>query len=315
MSSDPDYDEFGLFHENAKEWGLKLDGPPEVHRVDVEVAPNQRLSALLWGTRTPELVLLHGGGQNAHTWDTLCLALGRPVIAVDLPGHGHSSWRDDRDYWPWSNADAVATLLDKLQIRPLAIIGMSLGGLTAIRLASVRPDLASSVVIVDVTPAVHSRAIEMTLEERGSTALVGGPKIYDSFDEMLEATVALTPNRPRSAVRRGVLHNSMPLGDGRWRWRYDIGGQAARRDDEPQPQARSFLELWSDVDSLLQPALLVRGGDSKFVLDEHEDEFHRRKPDLKVAVVPNAGHAIQSDQPLELRALLDGFIFGNDSKL
>ena len=42
--------------------------------------------------RRPNSVLLHGGGQNAHTWDTVALALDRPLLAVDLPGHGHSDW-------------------------------------------------------------------------------------------------------------------------------------------------------------------------------------------------------------------------------
>ena len=84
------YDEFGLFHENAAEYGLPYDGPPEVRRVDVEVSPGRAVSSLLWGNGPPELVLVHGGAQNAHTWDTVALALGRPLLAVDLPGHGHS---------------------------------------------------------------------------------------------------------------------------------------------------------------------------------------------------------------------------------
>ena len=81
------YDEFGLFHENAEEFGLPHDGPPVVRRAAVEVAPGRRLSALVWGDAPPELVLLHGGAQNAHTWDTVAMALGRPLVAIDLPGH------------------------------------------------------------------------------------------------------------------------------------------------------------------------------------------------------------------------------------
>ena len=38
--------------------------------------------------------------MNAHTWDTVALALDRPLVAFDLPGHGHSSWRDDSTYSP-----------------------------------------------------------------------------------------------------------------------------------------------------------------------------------------------------------------------
>ena len=85
-----EYDEFGLFHENAAEFGLPYDGPPVVRRETVPLEPGRNLSALVWGGTDPELVLVHGGAQNAHTWDTMAMALGRPLIAVDLPGHGHS---------------------------------------------------------------------------------------------------------------------------------------------------------------------------------------------------------------------------------
>ena len=90
----------GLFHENADEVGLPWPGPPTVARRNVAVDGTRRVSALVWGSLPPEVVLLHGGAQNAHTWDTVALAFGRPLVAIDLPGHGHSDWRDDHGYWP-----------------------------------------------------------------------------------------------------------------------------------------------------------------------------------------------------------------------
>ena len=89
------YDEFSLFSENAQEFGIEWRGDPQVARVAVDVGGGQQISALVWGDADPELVLIHGGAQNAHTWDTVALALDRPLVALDLPGHGHSSHRDD----------------------------------------------------------------------------------------------------------------------------------------------------------------------------------------------------------------------------
>ena len=113
----PHYDEFSLFHENAGEVGIPLHAPPVVQRAFVEVAAGRKVSALVWGQSSPELVFLHGGGQNAHTWDTVALALDRPLLAIDLPGHGHSDWPEDS---PWLNpgdmADDVAEIIGRRDV-------------------------------------------------------------------------------------------------------------------------------------------------------------------------------------------------------
>ena len=299
-----DYDEFGLLHENAAEWGLPFD-TPMVARRQVEVAPGQALSAIVWGKGEPEVVFLHGGGQNAHTWDTVALALGRPAVAVDLPGHGRSYRRGDRNYGPWWNTEALEVALPELAPNAALVVGMSLGGATTIRLAAVRPDLARTAVIVDVTPQVNDPTRPLTTQERGSVALIGGPPTYESFEAMAEATIALSPLRPAAAVRRGVRHNSYRLPDGTWRWRYDLFGER----DPSAGNWGDFVPLWSDVSRITVPTMLVRGGASKFVTDDDVAEMRRRLPTLRVEVVDGAGHAVQSDRPLELVRLIEDFAF------
>jgi len=302
--TEPDeYDEFGMLSQNADEAGLVLGREPAVTRRSFPVPGGQALSAIAWGEAEPELVLLHGGGQNAHTWDTVVLALGRPVLAVDLPGHGHSDRRPDRDYGPWRNAEAVASVMDQAAAGAAGVVGMSLGGVTTIRLAAARPDLVRRAVIVDVTPQVQDPTRSMSRAERGAVALVAGPPAYDSFALMVEAAVAASPRRPRTAVERGVRHNSRRLADGRWTWRYDLFGE------RPAGLA-DFAPLWQDVSAITAPVMLVTGGDSRFVRDDDVAQFRSRMPGLRTEVVPDAGHAIQSDQPLALARLIERFVFG-----
>ena len=85
------YDEFSMFHENASEYGIAYTAPPVVSREFISVDGTRKLSALKWGTGSPRLVFLHGGAQNAHTWDTVALALDVPLLCIDLPGHGRSA--------------------------------------------------------------------------------------------------------------------------------------------------------------------------------------------------------------------------------
>ena len=261
-----DYDEFGMLGDNAAEAGLALSTIPPVTRTSTTLADGQTVSALAWGDAQPELVLLHGGGQNAHTWDTVALALGRPLLAVDLPGHGHSGRRQDRDYGPWRNAEAVAAVIDQAAPAARAVVGMSLGGATLIRLAATRPDLVRRAVIVVVTPNSGVRSRAMSQAERGAVALVSGPPSYDSFEAMAAAAVAASPGRPRSAVERGVRHNARRLPDGRWTWRYDLFGE--------RPAAvADHTALWPDVSAITVPVLLVLGADSQFTGEEDVAEF------------------------------------------
>jgi pimeloyl-ACP methyl ester carboxylesterase len=296
MPSPPVYDEFALFHENAAEFGIPWTAPPVVRRVEVETTGGT-ISALAWGTGSPQLVLVHGGAQNAHTWDTVALALDLPLLAIDLPGHGHSAHRDDHAYWPAENAVALEQAVRVLAPDALAVVGMSLGGLTALALADRAPDLVRRLVLVDVTPGVNRE------KSSAIAQFIDGPEYFESFDEILHRTIQFNPTRRESSLRRGVLHNAIEAGDGRWRWRYDLPRRGSGAGDDGQVMP-GLDDLWNAIEKLEAPFLLVRGGTSPVVDDEDVAEVLRRNPTARIVVVDGAGHSIQGDKPLELAGIL-----------
>lgn len=283
-------DEFALLPENAADAGVAPPLPP-VDRVELGT-----VSALTWGQGPAEVVFLHGGGQNAHTWDTVVLGLGLPAVAVDLPGHGRSAWRSDGDYGPKLNADTLRPVLRELAPRPRLVVGMSLGGLTALRVAATEPVLVPELVLVDVTPSAPERHTQMTKAQLGAVALVQGERIFPSFAAMIDEAHAAAPHRSRESLRRGVFHNAKQLDDGSWSWRYD----SFRKSD-------GFEGLWEDVPAITMPTTLVRGANSYFVNDDDARQFAREAPGFRdTIVVPDAGHSVQGDQPRALtRILLD----------
>jgi pimeloyl-ACP methyl ester carboxylesterase len=293
----PTYDEFGLFHQNAEEFGIELRDPPVVRRVAVDVGGGSQISALQWGGDAPELVLLHGGAQNAHTWDTVALALDRPLVALDLPGHGHSSHRDDHAYWPAGNAIAIEVAVRKLAPDAKVLVGMSLGGLTALALTDRAPDVVRSLVLVDVTPGVNRE------KSSAIAQFIDGPEYFGSFDEILERTVAFNPTRRESSLRRGILHNAIEAPDGRWRWRYDLPRRGSGEGDEGRIMP-GLDDLWEAVARVRVPFTLVRGSLSPVVDDDDVAELQRRNPNAVVEVVDDAGHSVQGDKPLELARIL-----------
>ena len=288
-----------MLADNASEVGLPFT-PPVVERRSIEVRPGQRVSALVWGDTEPDVVLIHGGAQNAHTWDTVALALGRPLVAIDLPGHGHSDWREDGAYAPVDNAEALAVAIAELAPKAAGVVGMSLGGMTTIVLAARHPELVRSAVIVDVTPGTDHAKAEPII------AFVDGPETFESFDEILQRTIEFNPTRTESSLRRGVLHNAYELPDGTWSWRYD---RLNRMRNDASDGKVDFADLWDDVSAITCPLMLVRGGTSGVVGDEDVEEWQRRQPKSEVIVVDGAGHSVQGDKPVELAAIIDRFVF------
>lgn len=297
------YDEFAYFADNATEYGVAYDGPPVVRRVEVAVSATRQLSALVWGDGPPEFALIHGGAQNAHTWDTVALALGRPLVAVDLPGHGHSDAAlvEPGEYRAESLARDVAVVIEQLAPDAKVVVGMSLGGLTSIALAARRPELVRKLVLVDITPGVNHEKAKAIVD------FVRGPATFPSFAELLARTIEHNPTRTESSLRRGILHNAVQLDDGSWMWRY-------RRHDDPltdDTDIDSSPRMWDALGSVGVPVLLVRGMRPQSVVDDADEaELLRRLPSARVERFAEAGHSVQGDMPVELAATLAEFANG-----
>jgi pimeloyl-ACP methyl ester carboxylesterase len=294
--SDNSYDEFSLFSENIAEWDLGV-AIPHVQRFFVAVDGLRQISGLRWGETTPELVFAHGGAQNAHTFDTVALALQRPLIALDLPGHGHSDPSPYGNSAITSHARDVARAMEQLVDGAVPLVGMSLGGLTSILVASERPDLVTTLVLVDITPGVNAD------KARHITNFVNGPATFEDFDELLARTVAHNPTRSVSSLRRGILHNAIQRSDGTWVWRHQQHGPAPL-------EAPPVSDLWERMGSLRVPVALIRGmATGSVVDDEDEAELRRLQPEATVVHIEGAGHSIQGDQPVLLARAIEEICF------
>ncbi len=294
-----EYDELGLFHENAEEWGLDLDAPLVVRRAAATLKDERSMSGLLWGDEPPRVVLLHGGAQNAHTYDTVALAMAQDLAALDLPGHGHSDGPASAGIDPASQADDIAAAITDLCAPPVALVGMSLGGLVALNVADRHPHLVERLILIDITPGVTG--------EKSShiTDFINGPPGFASFDDLLERTIAFNPTRSVTSLRRGILHNAVELDDGTWVWRW----ARHRALGDGKVSAPPASDLWGAVARLDVPLMLVRGMAAGSVVDDADEaRLLELQPTARIERVEGAGHSVQGDQPLVLAELLSSFI-------
>jgi pimeloyl-ACP methyl ester carboxylesterase len=291
-------DEFDLLHDDAAEFEVPWSGRPTVARVTVDPPDGDGpLSAIVWGDETPEVVLLHGGGLNAHTWDTFALASGRPALALDLPGHGDSPWREDGDYHPATIGHAVTDAISEAAPDAIAVVGQSLGGLTAIAVAQSRPDLVRRLVIVDVTPGVFAAGPDP--EDNQVRSFLAGPQVFASREEIVDRAREFGIGRSRSSVERGVYHNTRQREDGKWVFKHHLANGGAMFSTD-------FTALWEPLGSLEAPVLLVRASRG-FVTDAEVDELRQRLPAVEVVTL-ESGHNVQEDEPVQLAEVVESFL-------
>ncbi|CDO06774.1 alpha/beta hydrolase [Mycolicibacterium cosmeticum] len=244
-------------------------------------------------TDLPTVLLLHGGGQNRHSWKNTgqILALGpgkhagMHVVALDSRGHG------DSDRSPTANYSVETLCADTLQVlyqigRPVVLIGASMGGLTGILAAhEAGPNLVTKLVLVDVVPR---------FEKDGSARIrdfmfnhVHG---FDSLEQAADAVAEYLPHRPKPRSAEGLKKN-LRLRNGRWYWHWDPAFLTKPGDD---PFAR-VDKLEQAAMNLTVPILLIRGRLSDVVSEEGVRDFLAKVPAAEFVELSDAGHTAAGD--------------------
>jgi len=287
-----DEDEFRFLPQDAERLGVSTI--PPVERVGF-TEEGEYLSALRWGSDpAPRLVLLHGGALNAHSWDRTLLALGRGAVAIDLPGHGDSAWREDRSYSAPFIAGSIARALRYWATPPYTVIGHSMGSLGSLAaLPEIGHDI-SKLVLVDISPGRKPREQNPILE------FIRGPESYESREEIFERAQSLGfGNRDSQATWQNIALNTRRRADGRYVFKHHIAHEP------PSPAPTDVTYLWEPLEAFEGDIMLVYG--SRGVLAEEDiAEFARRLPSARLEQLP-AGHNVQRDAPVELANLLADF--------
>lgn len=299
MTENPDAarrDEFSYLPGQAARLGRDV---PRAERLTLTLPDGRALSALRLGDEAPRVVLLHGAGLNAHTWDTTALALGGSVLAIDLAGHGDSSWRDDADYRPRTLAPDVVRGIEEWASAPVVLVGHSLGGITAAAVAAQRPDLVASLVLVDITPGAGTGGGSAELRRFYERT------VFDSREEAVAHARAFGLGGSLEDTRRGVFHNTRVREDGRVEWKHHFTRIAQQALAAPAEAAAPPLvddSGWDDLAAVQAPILLIRG-ERGYIDQAAADEFARRLPQAEVVAL-DAPHNVQEAAPLELAELI-----------
>jgi len=239
-------------------------------------------------TARPTILMLHGGGQNRHSWKNTGQILadrGFRVVAVDTRGHGDSDRAPEADYALESLTGDVLHVIDQIGT-PVVLIGASMGGLTGIMVADeAGPEKVTKLVLVDVVPR-----FEKSGSARIRDFMFSHVHGFDSLEEAAAAVAEYLPHRAKPRSPEGLKKN-LRFRDGRWHWHWDPAFLTKPRDD---PFERA--EKMEDAAMRLQiPILLIRGKLSDVVSTEGVNDFLAKVPAAEFVELSEAGHTAAGD--------------------
>jgi pimeloyl-ACP methyl ester carboxylesterase len=238
----------------------------------------------------PPLVLVHGSAVDRTTWTGVVPQLSRThtVIAYDRRGYGESKHAPVRDHR--LHADDLIAVLEMVAKAPARVVGWSSGGNVALAVAARRPELFTSLVVVEAPfhglrhtdiavmrtmlrlkfQQLRGRNVE-ALEEflRFGSALRSGGNSYDRLPEPARAELRRYP--------RQVL---------------------AEWDPHPFGVMHEHVST-SSVAAIPVPITWILGGESSAWMMRLHDYVKRRKPDIVTVVIPQASHLVHIDAPTQ----------------
>jgi pimeloyl-ACP methyl ester carboxylesterase len=248
-------------------------------------------------------VFIHGLGGSATNWTDLMALLRDECdsIAVDLPGHGWSPPPRDGDYSPVRSAAAIAELMaGRFDGRPAHVFGNSMGGAVALQLAARHPDLVRTLTLV--SPALPKIGVRRTNAHLPVIATPGvGMSLYRRYLALdpamrAKATVDVCFADPNSVPAERM---EQAVAEVRRRDRLPYAGDAflqSLRGLLATYLDRSPDRPWKLAEGIHVPTLLVYGRGDKLVdpIHAHTKAF----PDVRVVVIPDAGHVAQIEHPV-----------------
>lgn len=240
-----------------------------------------------WGdVATPPLILLHGGSAHAHWWDHIAPVLAHDfyVLALDLRGHGDSSWvHGEPAYQVEDYVADLAAFVSLLALPSFVLIGHSLGGFVAMSYASAHSQRVRALVVVDIGPRIGGSRFMRLLRQIPSSIYADEADLYARFRLLPEQTYATT-DLFRHIAWNGVRRQE----DGTLTLKFDRA-----------TLGRGPRDLWAQLPHLHCPTLVLRGSESHNLSTTTLAEMVRLCPHARGVEITGAGHHIFLDKPEE----------------
>lgn len=224
----------------------------------------------------PQFVFIHGAGATHRIWRYQTSAFPGS-LAVDLPGHPKGKGCNTVSEY----AESVTRTIVEGKLRPVVLVGHSMGGAIAIEIALTRSELLAGIALVGsgarlrVTPLIKDEVI----------------RDYVHAAEVI-AEWAYSPKTDPKLRRASIqelleVHATVTYGDF---------------------EACDRFDKMNEIGRIALPTLIVCGEDDKLTPIKYSQYMKEKIRSARLVIIPDAGHSVMLEKPEELNAALRSFI-------
>jgi pimeloyl-ACP methyl ester carboxylesterase len=241
----------------------------------------------------PTLVFLHGLGDAGLCLKSLgtdVAAAGFRVLLPDAPGHGHSELLGD--FSEQSRADSVLGVIEQLSGGPVVLGGHSMGGESAVIIASQRPAVVRGLIVEE--PAVNFGSVPVSRQRKNAQQIrdwIEGLQSSTQADriEWVRDDGPLWQESEYAPWARAKAQTNTAIFDANYHWLYDGASEVVSR--------------------LSMPTLLIRGEPTRHAMAARNAKvFVQLAPHTIDVMVAGAGHCVRRDNPIAYSAAIRGFL-------
>jgi esterase len=229
------------------------------------------------------LLILHGFLGMSDNWKTLGVQFaseGFEVHILDLRNHGRSFQSEEFSYELM--VQDIVQYCEEHHLEKINVIGHSMGGKTAMLLATRYPNLVEKLIVADIGPKYYAPHHQDILAGLNAVDFPQKPSRNE-----VEAT--LLNYIPDFGTRQFLLKNLYWQEPGQLAFRFNLAvfNEKITEIGVPLPAELRFEK----------PTLFIRGGNSNYILDEDIAAIKEQFPNASVETIPNAGHWLHAENP------------------
>lgn len=228
-------------------------------------------------------VILHGFLGMSDNWKTLGTQfseVGYEVHMLDLRNHGKSFHSNDFSYQDMAND--VKDYCEFHKLENILLLGHSMGGKTAMLLATLHPQLIEKLIIADIGPKFYPQHHQTILEGLNAVDFSKQPSRSDVEDIVSQY---ISDFGTRQFLLKSLYWKEKE--QLAFRFNLEVFNTKIEEIGKALPSENKFEK----------PTLFLRGSKSNYILDEDFETIHNHFPNVKIATISNAGHWLHAENP------------------